>query len=435
MTSRSPLLLASLWALLSPLSALAQAEEEAPPAATAGTSAETPAAVAPSPALGEQVPAGVSDMPSTPPTSHAPAVVFEPAAPVALQPVTPPVSEVGADGKVSAAEPARPKEIAPGGDEAIKEEGLRVGGRVYAQWLWQNSRPEWDAHLESVRFGAKWSDGPIDTKVEFELFSTNADGDVIPSLRDAWVAYEVARPLQFKAGQMKKPFSRLELLSRADLPAISRGLVIDQLVEERGFGGRDMGAEVFGRVGKKLRLNYSAGLYQGGGVNTPEGTGSGPQHGAWAARVEVERKKVWSVGTNFSQRTVEPDEPRQRRPWAWGLDAEVTPGRWRVLAEFVSARNPDQLRNVTTGVGATGMVTYRLPLSQRWSVEPIVGAEWVKANLDAARHQQRFFAGASLVGEGGLRLMLEGENTSTTAEGAAAKADDRALVLQLAWDR
>ena len=405
--------------------------DDVPAAPSVQGATETGTVPAPEAAGAASAGEGAPATPPAAPTDSAPPV----AAPL-FRDAPLPLSASGPSAAAASSPTSEPtSRPAPAQGEAAAHplDGLRVGGRVYAQWVWQSDKPRWDTHLDSARLGARWSDGPLDSKVEMELFSTDSDGNVVPALRDAWVAYEVTRPLQFKVGQMKKPFSRLTLMSRSELPAISRGLVIQQLVGDRDFGGRDMGAEVFGRVGsKRLRLNYAAGLFQGGGINQPEGEGSGPQEGAWAGRVELENKKRWSVGVDFSQRTVEPGKPRQRRPWAAGLDGEVRWAHWHALAETVFARDPNQLKAVN-GAGVTGMLTYELALSGLWALEPIVGGEWVKPNLDVARSQSRVFGGASLIREGGLRLMLEGEQTMTHATGAPE--DERALTLQIAWDR
>ncbi|NMB77413.1 MAG: hypothetical protein GYA21_20065 [Myxococcales bacterium] len=86
------------------------------------------------------------------------------------------------------------------------------------------------------------------------------------SLRDAYAQFTPHPLLMFRAGQFKKPFSRLRLTSPWDLLLPRRGLLDARAVDgtrHGGFGGRDAGLMVYGKAEPILGLRYWIGAFSG----------------------------------------------------------------------------------------------------------------------------------------------------------------------------
>ncbi len=86
------------------------------------------------------------------------------------------------------------------------------------------------------------------------------------TLRDAYAQFTPHPLLMFRAGQFKKPFSRLRLTSPWDLLLPRRGLLDARAVEgtrHGGFGGRDAGLMVYGKAESLLGLRYWVGAFSG----------------------------------------------------------------------------------------------------------------------------------------------------------------------------
>ena len=105
-------------------------------------------------------------------------------------------------------------------------------------------------------------------------------------LKDAYGRYEVRDAFRVQVGRFKKPFSRLKMSSSWELPVPVRGLLNRHAVggtSHGGFGGRDIGLMIFGRMKGLARLRYYVGAFGGDGLFE----GRRESHKDFVARLQV----------------------------------------------------------------------------------------------------------------------------------------------------
>ena len=149
--------------------------------------------------------------------------------------------------------------------EAKKDE-LRLRGRgIFRYQVRDQAKYDgWtdEVRLNRARFDARWQPSKkIRLTLEIELTQG-------VEIRDVFVRYNFHRAFRLKAGHFKKPFSLLRTTSRWDLLIPRRGLIDRHVVGGStfgGFGGRDAGVMVFGRMGKRnqVRVRYYLGVIDG----------------------------------------------------------------------------------------------------------------------------------------------------------------------------
>ena len=86
-------------------------------------------------------------------------------------------------------------------------------------------------------------------------------------LKDAYIHIYPLKEIQIQFGQFKKPFSGLELRSLGKIRLINRGPGNDLIVEDLGYGDRDLGVQLSGRLIKSVKLEYFLGAFNGSGPN------------------------------------------------------------------------------------------------------------------------------------------------------------------------
>ncbi|MBN2340531.1 MAG: hypothetical protein JXX29_15670 [Deltaproteobacteria bacterium] len=130
--------------------------------------------------------------------------------------------------------------------------------------------------LGMARLNLDWSHGRFLNAVLKYDFADLVNGEeAMDGLRDAYIRIEPIRWFGVQVGEFKKPFSRVELTSRKQLPVFSRGEANDYIVGFLQYGDRDLGLMVSGRLWKKWKLDYALGVFNGGGRSVAElGEGS-----------------------------------------------------------------------------------------------------------------------------------------------------------------
>src|SRR6185436_4230592 len=78
-----------------------------------------------------------------------------------------------------------------------------------------------------------------------DLLETPKPGKVI---RNAWANIRIHSLFQIRAGNFKRPFSRLEMRGFSSIPFIGRGLFNGLAIEDLGWGTRAVGAQVWGEI-------------------------------------------------------------------------------------------------------------------------------------------------------------------------------------------
>jgi hypothetical protein len=227
-------------------------------------------------------------------------------------------------------------------------------------------------------------------------------------------------------GQFKKPFSLLRTQSRADLPFVFRGMVVDRLIDDLGYGGRDVGVAVSGRVGDALHMSYSAGVFNGSGANDLESDPNSSKDLAW--RMELGYKKLGTFGLELSHQSSDPQTHPTSGGTLYGADLSLKLGNLRPMVEGHIGQDPG-LSTLPLTAGVIGAATYRIPLRGKWAIEPLVGREMYVPDTRRSLYYFREFLGLNLHVSKRLRLMLDAEQTHTPS-----RTDPiRAFVFQVSY--
>lgn len=316
---------------------------------------------------------------------------------------------------------------------AAKRE-LDVYGQVYFQYragtpngdLPSDGAPQQQFLIDSARVGVDWEHGPIRAEIELELFDQDSTGGIAPTARDVWIQYRVARAFRVRVGQFKKPFSMLRTQPRPDLPFVFRGMVVERLIDGLGYGGRDIGVAVSGRVGGALHVSYAAGVFNGSGANDLESDPNSAKD--VAGRLEVGWKRLVNVGLELSHQSSDRRTHPTTGGTLYGADLALKIDDFRALAEGHIGRDPGLPALPLTG-GAIGALMYRIPLRENLALEPLVGREVYVPDTHRSLRYFREFAGLNLYVSTRLRIMLDAEQTHSPG-----RADPtRAFVTQVAY--
>ena len=432
-----------LFSALSLVAAPGWAAAQPAPAAPAPGAEEAPA-TAPATAPAEPTPA-VDAAASTEPTDAAAEETSKPptttAAPDAPQATPPPkpdtkaeTSEAPTNGGMTDKKKKKPWKRKP---------EVRVGGRVFALYMmrdrhhWReaqrNDVPLHEFRVSTARVGLEWSHGKlIDGEVSLEATDETGDSQGAAALlRDAYVRIKPMRELKFRMGQFKKPFSRLELTSRNRLRLIERGIGNEWIIEELGYGDRDVGLQLEGRFGKKRtvpRLEYQIGVFNGGGRNVRETDLDRSMD--CAGRIEADPTEWLSLGLNASYKQFDTSTYVLPGPAevpstavAGGADFKLKAQELRVHGEALLARDyffqgPDRAQyDPRNSLGALLLVSYKCRLAKKWrlAIEPLAKGELLDPDTSLAdSHILSATLGANLHIGKYLRLMLQADRTRTS---------------------
>jgi len=252
-----------------------------------------------------------------------------------------------------------------------------VQGRLYGMFQWQNIDKDAAEHgftlerarLEFTFFPVRWIEGTIEAALD-DIDETGAVDDL---LRDAFVVMKTRKWLGFRVGQFKKPFSLMELKSKGKLPIVTRGLSNDFLVRELGYGGRDIGAQIEGRLLKSIKLEYSLGVFNGNGANNIEDDTSGAKDAA--GRLEAEPVKFLKIGLNGSIKnfdlSVPANDGKPATAWMTGGDLQFKLRDFRLQFEGLYGMN-----HLSTGhpmaASTHALATWKFKLPRRgMSLQPV----------------------------------------------------------------
>ena len=302
-------------------------------------------------------------------------------------------------------------------DKRDKKNDLDVGGKLYVLWAVSDlvTEPANTFAFNRARLRLRWKREKIleaKLSVEFSDFGTNSAPTDI--LRDAYLA--VGDPKRWHArvtaGQMKRPFSRIELQSLRTLPTVKRGVSNGWMVRDLGFGNRDLGLQVDGTAGKGQWFGYAVGAYNGPGRNADERGLDGSKD--VAARLEFRPAEWAEIGVGTSLRTFDradgADLPRVT--WMAGADVAFKGGKWvRITGEGLVGEAwllPD--RPLTwSGLLMLSSRAIKLPFL-RARLEPLVKAELtVRDAGDMDTGIWMLATGVNLHLLDRFRLMVQGE--------------------------
>ncbi len=324
---------------------------------------------------------------------------------------------------------------------------VELDARLYTVWQLtdESDEPGNEFALNSMRVQGTWE--PVDwakAVLELEAEQLVQSGTADGLLRDAYVELAPFRWLEVQVGQFKRPFSRIELTSRRNLRTVNRGALNRWAVGRLGYGERDIGLGLSGRLWKAARLDYAVGVFNGRGAGMVESAGQGFKD--FSARLDARPVDWLSLGLSFSLNTredadlpylvdpaifAEVDDP-VRYPggyneidfrlehgwlvgtsWMTGADAAVRAAGLRLLAEAVLGENWWFEGSPLTSA-VTLVASYEFVLSDEWGLglEPVFRGELVLPRIaELDQRMWRAVVGVNLrLGEY-VRLMVDGEFT------------------------
>lgn len=227
---------------------------------------------------------------------------------------------------------------------------FEISPRGYVQFDWREY-PDWivprgsnrlnreQLEVRRARVGVdgRWK------QVSFEVTVDPQDTDGV-LVKDAYAQMRFTRALRLRVGQFKVPGGREYQTSARSIDFLERSALSESLA-----AGRDIGAMLTGEVGS--RLGYQAGVFAG------DGNGRGDRSGVTGAgRAEWQTAGDLDVGASFGMSRTGADDTEDSNGLlgrassgyrffeelyvdGWrlrtGVDAEWTPGPWRVRAEFL----------------------------------------------------------------------------------------------------
>lgn len=272
--------------------------------------------------------------------------------------------------------------------EAKKDE-LRLRGRgIFRYQVRDEAKFDgWtdEVDLNRARFDARWQPTKR-LRLMLELELTQG-----VEIRDVFVRYNFHRALRLRIGHFKKPFSLLRMTSRWDLLIPRRGLIDRHVVGRSmfgGFGARDAGVMVFGRVGKRkgVRVRYFAGIFDGWRLtdaffrDPDDPNEDNTSHRDYVARLQVGLFDKVFLGVSYNHK-------RARMALAPGLEIDrtfnaisgdllVSLAGLRLHAEGIYASNPNAAQDHYL-LGGHGTISYRIKISDTLALTPALMAEFL----------------------------------------------------------
>lgn len=288
---------------------------------------------------------------------------------------------------------------------AWEQDGLRLRGRMIGRYQIRDEDRKYGRWTDTLsvhraRFDGRWE--PTESLrlgLEFDL----ADGF---EMEDVYVRYEFHRAFRLQLGHFKKPFSRKRLTRRWDLVIPRRGL-LDRHVTGRslfgGFGGRDMGAMVSGRAGKKVKFRWFLGVFDGEAlqrafhVDPDEPDEPNVSHRDYVARLQLRVIKGLVLAVHYGHKQagllLAPGEEMERTFNLFGGDVRFRLAGLELMVEGVYGDNP----NAAAGhkiMGGHATVSYEIRLTDEISLIPAFMAEYMDPDDEAEGGDALRLAGA-----------------------------------------
>jgi hypothetical protein len=174
----------------------------------------------------------------------------------------------------------------------------------------------------------------LDYRIQLELAGN-------PKILDAFVNWRSANAFNIKAGEFKIPFSLENPYSPQGLEMIDNSMVITGLsgfsdVSGISSNGRDIGVSFYGKflpVGDYWVFEYSAGLFNGNGINVSDNNKSKDFAGTFFIHP---LKSVTLSASHYNGSTNRQDENIQRVRTGGG--ARFENGRWLVRGEYICGK-------------------------------------------------------------------------------------------------
>lgn len=340
--------------------------------------------------------------------------------------------------------------------QVAEDEGPRLSGGANLHTLWtcteSSGDPANELEISMARVKLLWREEKwLRARLQFDVDQLFKEEESRAALRDAWVEVRLNRALRVRLGQFKRPFSALELRGRSSLEIIDRGPANGLLIEDLGFGDRDLGLQMSGDFGRsKRRISYALGLFNGTGRNRPETDGNGAKD--IVGRVEARARRWLTFGANGAVKLFDTETVDYYPSFSWmtGIDVTIKRKGILVLVEGLYGLNHDrcamavdeqECRGETDRIGVpkaaalTVLAAYRFELGTTLdlALEPVVKGEalWPDDGLERA------FAGQASVGANlhigkHVRLMVHGDARRVDDALVGAWSNEDRLFVQVA---
>lgn len=365
--------------------------EVPPPPAAEEAASETPPQAAPEPR-----PTAPEALDETQPSTPAPIPLTEPAA-----------TSDTRDSAAVAAKATYPR-FEPSlrlmtGFEWSREQRLGASERVETE--------DYGFFLSQVRVQLE---GELSKRLTAEISADLADGydaaaDRPVYLRDAFANLRLKRAFQIRMGHFKRPLSALELRSSGVLQVRGRGLTNDLVVEDNAWGGRALGAELWGKL-KVIPATWALGafnpLWTASAATRPKGVDV-------IARATLEPVEGLRFGANGGLKRLDtPPFDGYDTFFAAGGDVQVKGHGFSLLVDALYAELPLPAADIAeqAAFGVVALMSYDIPLSKNFSLQPVILGEYSDASVEHAKSETvRGVLGLNLIGYETLRLMPQVE--------------------------
>lgn len=259
---------------------------------------------------------------------------------------------------------------------------FEISARGYVQFDWR-AYPGWDVRTGSgrlnhdrlevrrARIGAegRWK------RVSFELTVDPQDADGV-LVKDAYAQLRFSRAVRLRLGQFKVPGGREYQTSARSIDFLERAALSESLA-----AGRDLGGMLTGEIGS--RFEYQAGVFAGDGNGRrarAQATGAG--RAEWGVTADLDVGASFSLAQTTADEAADPNGLAGRASSGYrffdelyvdgwrsrsGVDAEWTPGRWRLRAEYLRSSEQRHAQGLdfedlplAVGIGWSAAVTRQL---------------------------------------------------------------------------
>lgn len=370
-------------------------DAEASDAALEAAPAEMPAQAEPEPA------------PTPPPPLTAPAAPSQANTPTTSPRAAMPPAPATRDTAAVAAKAAYPR-FEPSlrlmsGFEWVREQRLGASAKVESE--------DYGFFLSQVRVQLE---GKLTKRLTAEVSADLADGydagvvnanDGPSYLRDAFANLRLKRAFQITVGHFKRPLSALELRSAGVLQVRGRGLTNDLVVEDNAWGGRGLGAQLWGKL-KLVPVTWALGAFDPMWAAT---SATRPKGVDVIARIAVEPTPGLRFGANGGLKRLDiPPFDDYDTFFAVGGDVQLKGHGLSLLVDALYAELPLPAADVAeqASFGVVALASYDIALSKNFSLQPVLLGEYFDASVEHARSETaRGVFGLNLISYQTLRVM------------------------------
>lgn len=308
-----------------------------------------------------------------------------------------------------------PSQRASDVDDADRE--FVLGGRVMAGFHVRDRRPvngqrgnagtSYGFGLQQARLRADFRPNKrlrVVVSADFADALDPTDFDPPPYIRNAYLQFVIEkRWLELRVGRFKRPYSRFELRSVADLPFRGRGLTNGLIVEDGQWGDRAVGAMIRGRIdAAHVRWWLSASNPQWRVNAEPEGLDL-------LARVTWDITDAIEVGASGGRKWTQTGLGERVAVNALGVDARLKVDELYVMAEVLMGQQA-QITAQPVSMGVVAAASYRIRVSKNVRVQPTLFGEWADADTEFTGNDAvRAVFGVNLLWKKSFRVMPQFE--------------------------